>query len=235
MFGSSSSRLSLLFVLHQTKWISNDRPDASPSLLATARSSQPFRYQMNHLPVLRSRNQLNAQCPYTNRRGVGCRLVATTQQNCRQRMISAFRNVRTPNENVTTIDAINRQKKLTKGSTWTWRNWSGIAFDRKKCEKLKCFKMVLRIYKMTYAYDRFLALAASFRIFLDVAIRADGISFAFVECYGCDWFLAHVAHEMLWMPRFAQRRQCLSMRMRRRRSRKRISDDYYYIAICYRH
>lgn len=52
----------------------------------------------------------------------------------------------------------------------------------------------------TYAYDWFFALIARFRVFFDVAFRADRVSFTFVECNGCNRFLAHGTHKMFWMP-----------------------------------
>lgn len=61
----------------------------------------------------------------------------------------------------------------------------------------------------TYAYDGFFALAACFGVFLDVAFRADRVSFAFVECNGCNWFLTHETDEMFWMPWFPQSGQSL--------------------------
>lgn len=63
----------------------------------------------------------------------------------------------------------------------------------------------------TYAYDWFFALAACLGVFLHVAIRAHWVSFAFIECNGCDWFLTHEAHEMFGMPRFTQSGQSLWM------------------------
>lgn len=67
----------------------------------------------------------------------------------------------------------------------------------------------------TYAYDGFMAFVANFGEFFGKAIAADWVSFAFVECDGCDWFFTHQAHKMLWMPALAQ--GCQSLRNKSKR------------------
>lgn len=62
-----------------------------------------------------------------------------------------------------------------------------------------------------FTYDGFTALCTCFRVFLGVAFWAHWISFAFIECNGSNWFFAHLANKMFWMPGFAQSSQSLSL------------------------
>lgn len=61
----------------------------------------------------------------------------------------------------------------------------------------------------TYANDWLLAVVAFFTILLGVARRTDWLTFTFVECGICDWFLADLACEMFGVPWFTQRVQRL--------------------------
>lgn len=88
----------------------------------------------------------------------------------------------------------------------------------------------------TYAYDWFFALAACLGVFLDVAIRAHRVSFTFVECNGCNWFLTHETYEMFWMPWFTQSGQSLwkwEWERERGRGKERKIERYLIEKNCY--